>query len=153
MCRIWAAGAIGTEVWGYCSSYSPHQSMWPILRRIRPGASPISRHYFSNTAFVDYVATSSLVRSCEKVLVTIHETCGTPWWATIIVTVFSLRCLVTLPFAVVQRRIGAKLASLKPEMDVIAKRLAMEVKNIQLARRWSDIKAANVFKSEVSLRW
>ncbi|XP_055330471.1 cytochrome c oxidase assembly protein COX18, mitochondrial-like [Paramacrobiotus metropolitanus] len=110
-----------------------------------------ARTYVTSTAWVDYMADSALVRGCEKILLTVHETCGTPWWATIIISVVALRSVVTVPLAVLQRRISAKVSSLKPQMDQIAREVAHGVSVQRRAKNWTEQQAASAFRKLMSV--
>ena len=43
-----------------------------------------------------------IVEVAQKTLLHIHETTGLPWWATIALTAFGARTVVTLPFSIIQ---------------------------------------------------
>lgn len=104
---------------------------------------------FGSYAPLEFIADSSAVRFLERALQVIHESTGTPWWATIPLTVLMARSLITFPFAIIQRRITAKLVLLKPKMDELAKELFQEVKQAQRMFKWDEKKAKQVFNIEV----
>ncbi|XP_011309765.1 mitochondrial inner membrane protein COX18 [Fopius arisanus] len=59
-------------------------------------------------------------------LITLHSTLGLPWWATIVLVTCTAKTLLTLPSALYQHYILAKLANLKWEMDEIVHDLKRE---------------------------
>ena len=105
---------------------------------------------FNSYAPLEFIADSSAVRFLERTLEALHEGSGAPWWATITLTVVIARSLITFPFAIIQRRITAKLVLLKPKMDELAKELFQEVRQAQHMLKWDEKKAKKVFNIEVS---
>ena len=58
----------------------------------------------------------------ENGLVMLHYDCGLPWWGTIALTTLVARCGM-LPLTVMQSKSMAKLAKVKPQLDVLQARL------------------------------
>ncbi len=58
-----------------------------------------------------------LIHSAEKALHGVHELTHLPWWAVIALTTFSLRTIVTLPLAIHQSKVIAKMELLKPTIQ------------------------------------
>jgi membrane protein insertase Oxa1/YidC/SpoIIIJ len=50
--------------------------------------------------FIQSIADSSAVAQVQKMLETIHEVSGLPWWATICVSTIMFRTAITLPLSV-----------------------------------------------------
>ncbi|GAV07661.1 hypothetical protein RvY_17476 [Ramazzottius varieornatus] len=109
----------------------------------------VKGRFFNSYAPLDFIADTSAVKFLERSLQVIHESTGTPWWATIPLTVLMARSLITFPFAIIQRRITAKLVLLKPKMDELAKELFQEVKQAQRMFKWDEEKANQVFNIEI----
>ncbi|OQV14767.1 putative Mitochondrial inner membrane protein COX18 [Hypsibius exemplaris] len=107
---------------------------------------------YSTNAVADLLSSSAVVRCAEKGLQMVHEASGAAWWASILMTVVAARSLITLPFAVLQRRMAERLRLLRPKMDELAQQLAGEVKAAQATRAWSDQRAAAVFRQELRQR-
>lgn len=64
----------------------------------------------------------------------LHQTSGLPYWATIVGITFALRTML-LPVAFQAMRNSAKLANMKPEMDIMQERMKVRkcvVKNCEL---------------------
>ena len=57
---------------------------------------------------------SVVIHSAEKVLDVFHDYSHLPWWMVITLTTFTLRTIITLPLAVHQNKIIAKMELLKP---------------------------------------
>ncbi len=59
----------------------------------------------------------TLIHSAEGALHEVHEFTHLPWWAVIVLTTVSLRTVVTLPLAIHQNKIIAKMELLKPTIQ------------------------------------
>ncbi|XP_078266804.1 cytochrome c oxidase assembly protein COX18, mitochondrial isoform X2 [Rhinoraja longicauda] len=84
------------------------------------------------------VSDSMPVHLMENVLTNVQQTTGLPWWASIICTTVLLRATVTLPLAVYQTHIIAKVENLQPEIAELAKRLRYEVSIRAKQVGWSE---------------
>ncbi|KAM6220646.1 cytochrome c oxidase assembly protein COX18, mitochondrial [Rhynchocyon petersi] len=73
------------------------------------------------------LAASSPVKVAEELLLSAHTTSGLPWWGSILLTTVAMRGVVTLPLAVYQHYIIAKVENLQPEIKNIARHLNQEV--------------------------
>ncbi|XP_075400330.1 cytochrome c oxidase assembly protein COX18, mitochondrial isoform X1 [Tenrec ecaudatus] len=73
------------------------------------------------------LAASTPVRGAEELLLTAHAATGLPWWGSILLTTVAVRGAVTLPLAVYQHYILAKVENLQPEIKNIARHLNQEV--------------------------
>ncbi|XP_007940985.1 cytochrome c oxidase assembly protein COX18, mitochondrial [Orycteropus afer afer] len=73
------------------------------------------------------LAASAPVRGAEEVLLSVHAATGLPWWGSILLTTVAMRGVVTLPLAVYQHYILAKVENLQPEIKNIARHLNQEV--------------------------
>ncbi|XP_064141787.1 cytochrome c oxidase assembly protein COX18, mitochondrial isoform X3 [Loxodonta africana] len=79
------------------------------------------------SGWYEAVAASAPVRGAEEVLLSAHAASGLPWWGSILLTTVALRGAVTLPLAVYQHYILAKVENLQPEIKSIASHLTQEV--------------------------
>nr|XP_061793354.1 cytochrome c oxidase assembly protein COX18, mitochondrial-like [Nerophis lumbriciformis] len=83
-------------------------------------------------------AHSAPVRLAEDFLVEIQQSGAVPWWLAIGAATLGVRTLVTLPLAVYQTRILAKIEGLRPEITALAERLKYEVSMRAAQRGWTD---------------
>ena len=72
-----------------------------------------SRRFISLSAFSPHV----IIHTAERFLDGVHHYTYLPWWAVITCTTFILRSVVTLPLAVHQNKILAKMELLKPTLQ------------------------------------
>ncbi|XP_067851667.1 cytochrome c oxidase assembly protein COX18, mitochondrial isoform X1 [Heptranchias perlo] len=83
-------------------------------------------------------ADSVPVHLTQDLLTNVQQVTGLPWWASIICTTVALRASVTLPLAVYQMYIIAKVENLQPEIAELAKRLRYEVSVYAKQVGWSE---------------
>ncbi|XP_077428778.1 cytochrome c oxidase assembly protein COX18, mitochondrial [Vanacampus margaritifer] len=100
------------------------------LRHVSSGVSDLS--------WYEQMAHSAPVRLAEDFLVQVQQTSGLPWWISIAVSALSVRTLITLPLAVYQMHILAKVEMLQPEMAALAQRVRYEVSLRAGERGWTD---------------
>ncbi|XP_077388323.1 LOW QUALITY PROTEIN: cytochrome c oxidase assembly protein COX18, mitochondrial [Festucalex cinctus] len=106
-----------------------------------PSGSSTVRHRSSGAAdpvWYEQVAHSAPVRLAEDFLVQVQQTSGLPWWISIAVSTLGVRTLITLPLAVYQMRIFAKVEALQPEIEALAKSLRYHVSLRASERGWTD---------------
>ncbi|XP_051874964.1 cytochrome c oxidase assembly protein COX18, mitochondrial [Pristis pectinata] len=89
------------------------------------------------------------VHLMEDLLTNMQQTTGLPWWTTIICTTVVLRATVTLPLAVYQTYIIAKVENLQPEIAELAKRLRYEVSVRAKQVGWSESVARFHFRKNL----
>ncbi|XP_076629012.1 cytochrome c oxidase assembly protein COX18, mitochondrial isoform X2 [Colletes latitarsis] len=82
-----------------------------------------------------------------------HYNTGLPWWATIILATLCARTFVTLPLAIHQLQVRAKLENLQDEMKPIAEKLKMETRMAVKTLDWSASYATSVYNKNVSKEW
>lgn len=99
------------------------------------------------------ISESALVGFTQESLVWLQSYTGLPWWATIITTTFAMRTVITLPLALYQHYIFAKVEMLNYEMEHIAKHVKRE--NIRLAQEfnWPDKYAKIAYRRAISKEW
>lgn len=93
---------------------------------------------------------STPVEYMQKCLVTFHDTSGLPWWATIVCTAVLLRTTITLPLAIYQYYILAKLENLRLEMPAIVEELKKETAVAIRLYNWDEKMARTTFNRSVS---
>lgn len=92
---------------------------------------------------------STLVEYIQKFLITVHDTTGLPWWGTIICSTFFLRTAVTLPLAIHQNSVLAKLENVKTELPAIAEELRKETNIAVKMYKWDEKTAKAAFNRSV----
>ncbi|XP_072330919.1 cytochrome c oxidase assembly protein COX18, mitochondrial isoform X1 [Scyliorhinus torazame] len=97
-----------------------------------PAVSTVQPGWYES--FVDSVP----VQLTQDLLTSVQQTTGLPWWASIICTTMTLRATVTLPLAMYQMYIIAKVENLQPEITELAKRLRYEVSVRAKQVGWSE---------------
>uniref|UniRef100_UPI00398F7822 cytochrome c oxidase assembly protein COX18, mitochondrial isoform X1 n=2 Tax=Pristiophorus japonicus TaxID=55135 RepID=UPI00398F7822 len=83
-------------------------------------------------------ADSAPVHLTQDLLTNVQQATGLPWWASIICTTVALRASVTLPLAVYQMYIIAKVENLQLEIAEFAKQLRYEVSVRAKQVGWSE---------------
>ncbi|XP_068089506.1 cytochrome c oxidase assembly protein COX18, mitochondrial isoform X2 [Hyperolius riggenbachi] len=84
------------------------------------------------------LADSAPVHLAESMLMSIQEATGLPWWANILCTTIVLRTAVTLPLAIYQHYILAKVENLQSEIKNLAKELNHEVLVYGKQHGWNE---------------
>ncbi|XP_066498284.1 cytochrome c oxidase assembly protein COX18, mitochondrial isoform X2 [Hoplias malabaricus] len=84
------------------------------------------------------IADSGPVHLTEQLLVFTQQTTGLPWWLSIICTTVTLRTAVTLPLAVYQNIIIAKVEALQKEIAELARRLRYEISVKAREKNWTE---------------
>lgn len=114
----------------------------------------ISRRNFSYQESVNGIwkslSNSQPVSFVQDGLVQLHEISGLPWWATIVASTFILRSCVTLPLAVYQNKIMARLELIALEMPAIVKELKQEAAYAMKKYNWTENKTRAIYNSSVS---
>ncbi|XP_045463679.1 cytochrome c oxidase assembly protein COX18, mitochondrial [Harmonia axyridis] len=96
---------------------------------------------------------STPVQFMQKSLINVHDYTGLPWWATIICSTILLRTTTTLPLAIYQQIILARLELLKYEMNELVKELKKET---TIATKMYDLDertARNIYNYSLKSNW
>lgn len=104
----------------------------------------------TQTGIFKTLSESTPVDYAQKFLLNVHESTGLPWWATIVCSTVLLRTCVTVPLAVYQHYILAKVENLKIEMADIAKVLKQETALAIKMYNWDEKTARITFNRSVS---
>uniref|UniRef100_A0A8D0GTF8 Cytochrome c oxidase assembly factor COX18 n=1 Tax=Sphenodon punctatus TaxID=8508 RepID=A0A8D0GTF8_SPHPU len=131
--------------------------MWRCARRLLPGPPPWGRAAAASAGvraagdggWYEGLAGSAPVLWAEGGLLALHGLTGLPWWANIVCASAALRTGLTLPLAVHQAHLFAKLENLKPEMENLAKVLRYEVSVCGKQMGWSEKAARLHFKKNM----
>lgn len=100
-----------------------------------------------------YLSDSAPVEIAQKFLVNAHDITGLPWWGSIILTTIMVRSAITLPLAVYQNYIMAKLQNLRLEMPSIVEELKMETAYAMKKFNWTEDQAKLMFKHSLKKQW
>ncbi|XP_043505914.1 cytochrome c oxidase assembly protein COX18, mitochondrial isoform X3 [Polistes fuscatus] len=82
-----------------------------------------------------------------------HLIIDLPWWATIILTTILLRFTISLPIAIYQQNIAAKLSNLRHEMTGITTNLERKMKDDMFQNNWSQEHARRMYILSVRKAW
>lgn len=97
------------------------------------------------------ISESTPVEYMQNFVLTIHDTSGLPWWASIVCTTVLVRSAVTLPLAIYQNYILAKVQNLNVEMVEIVKELKKEMALAVRKYKWDEKTAKYYFRRSVSV--
>ncbi|XP_030751424.1 cytochrome c oxidase assembly protein COX18, mitochondrial [Sitophilus oryzae] len=93
------------------------------------------------------------VEYCQKFLLSIHDITGLPWWASIICSTVLVRTTITLPLAVYQQYILAKLENLKLELPDLVKELKKETAIAVRLYGWDEPTARRAYYKSLRKLW
>ncbi|KAF2361225.1 Membrane insertase OXA1/ALB3/YidC [Trinorchestia longiramus] len=99
------------------------------------------------------LASSSPVLKLMTWLQDIHAVLGVPWWLSIILTTVALRTVITLPLALYQQRVIARVELLKTEMLPLMQCLADETRAAKLQLGWDERTAQLYFRRLCRKSW
>ncbi|XP_053507641.1 cytochrome c oxidase assembly protein COX18, mitochondrial [Ictalurus furcatus] len=103
----------------------------------------------TGSGWYESVADSAPVHFTEQLLISSQQTTMLPWWAGIICTTLALRTVVTLPLAVYQAAIIAKIEALQKEIAELAQRLRYEISIRAKEKGWSEKTCRYHFKKNL----
>lgn len=103
----------------------------------------------TQTGIFKFLSESTIVGYSQNFLLYLHENSGLPWWATIITSTILLRTTITLPVAIYQQYILAKLENIKLEMPNIAKEVKKEIAIAIKMYNWDERTARVTFNRSV----
>ncbi|KAK3520122.1 hypothetical protein QTP70_014511 [Hemibagrus guttatus] len=95
------------------------------------------------------VADSAPIHFTEQLLISSQQMTALPWWAGIICTTLALRTVVTLPLAVYQAAIIAKIEALQKEIAELAQQLSYEISIRAKEKGWSEKTCRYHFKKNL----
>lgn len=99
------------------------------------------------------ISDSTPVAYLQEGLVTVHDTSGLPWWATIVLTTVVLRTAVTLPLSVYQFKIMGRLEKISKEMPDIMEELKRETAIAMKKFNWTERQAKAIFSISAKKQW
>lgn len=105
----------------------------------------------TQTGIFKWLSESTVAEYSKNVLIYIHDSTGLPWWVTIISTTILLRTTVTLPVAIYQYHILAKLEKIKLQMPDIATAMRKEMAMAIKMYNWDEKTAKITYNRSVYL--
>lgn len=97
------------------------------------------------------ISESVPVSYAQEFVLNIHSYTGLPWWASIIITTVVLRTFVTVPLALYQNYILARVENLGQEMPEIVKELKKEMAIAIRKFNWDERTAKIMFTRSVCI--
>ncbi|XP_054265180.1 cytochrome c oxidase assembly protein COX18, mitochondrial-like isoform X1 [Macrosteles quadrilineatus] len=107
----------------------------------------------SHTTVFKVISESSVVQFTQSLVVDFHNTTGLPWWLSIVVLTCLVRCFITLPLAIYQSYVIARLENIKKEMEEITNNLKYEVDREMRKNRFTEKKARAHFYATTKKEW
>lgn len=107
-----------------------------------------------NSKIFTFLSENPVTDSFKTYVISVHEITGLPWWGTVIFSTFLLRIFLTLPLAIYQARIIAKVENISLlEMPEKAREVQKEtaIKAKQLG--WPESKAKFYYKHTLKKEW
>ncbi|XP_056144959.1 cytochrome c oxidase assembly protein COX18, mitochondrial isoform X2 [Lampris incognitus] len=134
-----------------CPVFTPHglYSGSPHTVNVRPPCRRASSSSVDGTGLYGSLSDSTPIHLTEQLLVSVQQTTGLPWWASIMCTTLALRTLITLPLGAYQMVIIAKVGALQTEIAELAKRLRYEVSVRAKERGWTEQQCRHQFKKNL----
>jgi len=95
------------------------------------------------------LSNSTPVAYMQDVLIKIHDYSGLPWWASIVLSTFLFRSVVTLPLTIYQHKITARIEKIALEMPAIVEELKKEAAMAKHKFKWSEKQTQIVYRRSV----
>ncbi|XP_054735490.1 cytochrome c oxidase assembly protein COX18, mitochondrial [Anastrepha obliqua] len=96
---------------------------------------------------------STPVAYIQDALTVIHDYSGLPWWASIVASTVLFRTAVTLPLAIYQNKIMARLELLTLEMPAIVAELKKEAAMAMKKFNWTESQTRLVYNRSLKKQW
>ncbi|XP_058459172.1 cytochrome c oxidase assembly protein COX18, mitochondrial [Malaya genurostris] len=126
-----------------------------LSQRTRKTIVPV-RHYSleaSLTGLWTTVSCSTPVAYVQQGLVGIHDLSTLPWWASIVVSTVLVRSFITLPLAIYQNKIIARLEKITIEMSDIVKELKRETAMAIKKFGWTEQETKIMYNHSLNKQW
>ncbi|KAF5296179.1 hypothetical protein FQA39_LY12633 [Lamprigera yunnana] len=107
----------------------------------------------TQSGIIRTLSESTPVEYLQKFVISLHNTTGLPWWATIVCTTIFLRSAVTIPLAIYQHYILAKVQNARIEFTELQKELQKEVAIAIKLYNWDDKTAKFHYKRSLKKQW
>ncbi|CAD7004432.1 mitochondrial inner membrane protein COX18 [Ceratitis capitata] len=96
---------------------------------------------------------STPVAYMQDALIALHDSSGLPWWASIVMSTVLFRTFITLPLAIYQHKIMARLELLVLEMPAIVAELKKEAAIAMKKFKWSESQTRVVYNRSLKKQW
>lgn len=128
---------------------------WGTVTRLPHHPAIVRQFSYQATVsgFWQSLSQSTPVAYMQHGLMDLHDLTGLPWWATIILSTVGLRTLVTLPLAVYQNKILARLEQISLEMPELVKELKTETAFAMKKFNWSENEARTMYNRSLKKQW
>ncbi|ALC44002.1 CG4942, partial [Drosophila busckii] len=103
--------------------------------------------------FWQSLSNSTPVAYMQDALIQIHDYTGLPWWASIVMSTFMFRAVVTLPLTIYQHKITARIEKIALEMPAIVEELKREAAMAKQKFKWTDKQTAVVYRRSIKKQW
>ncbi|XP_016973151.1 cytochrome c oxidase assembly protein COX18, mitochondrial [Drosophila rhopaloa] len=103
--------------------------------------------------FWQTLSNSTPVAYMQDVLIKIHDYSGLPWWASIVLSTFLFRSVVTLPLTIYQHKITTRIEKIALEMPAIVEELKKEAAMAKHKFKWSDKQTQIVYRRSIKKQW
>jgi len=87
-------------------------------------------------SIISWFVESKFVQTTENLLVQVHDFSGLPWWATIVLSTFAMRLMITVPLQCYSLKQQAKVVPFNQACQVMQMRLAEEIKKEAEINNW-----------------
>ncbi|XP_053609197.1 cytochrome c oxidase assembly protein COX18, mitochondrial-like isoform X3 [Plodia interpunctella] len=120
----------------------------------------INRRNISMEGFVEWqqqtytsISNSTLVHHMQDGLLYFHDTTGLTWWATVVTSTILIRGLITLPLAIYQNYILAKVENIGLELKDMVNELKRETAMAKKGYNLTDKQAVILYKRSLKKQW
>uniref|UniRef100_A0A0K8SM43 Membrane insertase YidC/Oxa/ALB C-terminal domain-containing protein n=1 Tax=Lygus hesperus TaxID=30085 RepID=A0A0K8SM43_LYGHE len=121
----------------------------PVVLLVRNESSNIK-----DSVIFSYLSECAPTEVMRSASIAVHDFTGLPWWATVVIITATLRTFITLPLAIYQSYILAKVENLsKLDMPEIDSEVKKQVKLRSAAENWTEKRASLQYKIEMKKRW
>ncbi|XP_055845985.1 cytochrome c oxidase assembly protein COX18, mitochondrial [Episyrphus balteatus] len=103
--------------------------------------------------FWQTLSNSTPVAYMQQGLVEIHDFTGLPWWATIVLSTFVFRTLVTLPLTIYSNKIMARIELITLEMPALVAELKQEAAVAMKKFKWTEAQTRRVYNHSLKKQW
>ncbi|XP_062135795.1 cytochrome c oxidase assembly protein COX18, mitochondrial [Drosophila sulfurigaster albostrigata] len=148
------------QILAACSKYGNLRASTTIVnwqeRRQASTEVAAATHLTNTGGLIGYwqtLSNSTPVAYMQEALTQIHDYSGLPWWASIVLSTFLFRSVVTLPLTIYQHKITARIEKIALEMPAIVEELKREAARAKQKFKWSDKQTAVVYRRSIKKQW
>uniref|UniRef100_A0A2M4BUB3 Putative inner membrane protein cox18 mitochondrial n=1 Tax=Anopheles marajoara TaxID=58244 RepID=A0A2M4BUB3_9DIPT len=128
----------------------------PLCANVTIKRPPLVRHFSYEatvTGIWQSLSQSTPVAYVQHGMIELHDFSGLPWWTTIVIATIGLRTLVTLPLAIYQNKIVARLELISLEMPELIKELKAETAYAIKKFNWTEKEARIMYNHSLKKQW